>query len=179
MRAVPKLPGKSIRYQAAMKNDFALIVRLIQENNQRIEIRMRKSGEVTLVTQHTLPMNSLNILKNPNIFIGDTGATADVTNDKTGCVNKQENSTMSVGIEGEASKCVSQVDLPGILCEKKGNEKDPVTFKSMRYNPKANFNIISLTKLIMDGWIMTGDKNGIVMRKGNKEIRFNIVIKTE
>ena len=31
----------------------------------------------------------------------------------------------------------------------------------------------------MDGWIMTGNKNGIVMQKGNKEIQFNIVIKTE
>ena len=162
-RAVPKQPEKSIGYRAAMKNDFAPIVMLIHENNQRIDIRVGKSGEVTLVTQHTFPMNSLDILKNPNIFIGDTGATADVTNDKTGCVNKQENSTLSVGIDGEASKCASQVDLPGILRDKKGNEKDPVTFTSMWYNSKANFNLNSLTKLIMDGWIMTGDKNGIVM----------------
>ena len=90
-----------------MRNDSASIVRLIQGNNQRIEIRMRKSGQVTLVTQHTFPMNSLDILKNPNNFMEDTGATVNVTNDKTGCINEQENSTMSVDIEGEASKCVS------------------------------------------------------------------------
>ena len=102
-----------------MKNDFVPIVRLIQENNQRIEEKIRKLGEVTFVTQHTFPMNSLDILKNPNIFIRDTSATANVTNDKMGCVNEQENGTLSVGIEGEALKCVSQVDLPGILCDKK------------------------------------------------------------
>ena len=119
------------------------------------------------------------MLRDPNIFIGDTGATADVTHDKTGCINETENGALSVGIEGEASKCVSQVDLPGIICDKHGNEKLHVTLKKMRFNPKANFNLLSLTKLIMDGWKMTGDEEAIVMRKGGAEIRFDIVIKTE
>jgi len=102
-----------------------------------------------------------------------------VTHDKTGCINEQENSSLSVGIEGEASRCVSQVDLPGIICDRHGNEKQHITLKKMRYNPKANFNLLSLTKLLMDGWTMTGDANAIVMRKGSSEIRFDIVIKTE
>ena len=43
-RAVPKQPEKSIGYQAAMKNDFASIVRLIQGNNQRIKNKDEKIG---------------------------------------------------------------------------------------------------------------------------------------
>ena len=74
------------------------------------------------VSQQSFPTNSLSLLQDPNIFIGDTGATADVTPDKTGCSNEQENHALSVGIEGEVSKCASQVDLPGIICDKHGNE---------------------------------------------------------
>jgi len=84
-----------------------------------------------------------------------------------------------MGIEGKASKCHSEVDIPGIICDKYGNEVQEVTLRKCRYNPNANFNLLSLTKLLMDGWKMTGDNNAIVMRKGDCEIRFDIVIKTE
>ena len=69
-----------------------------------------------------------------------------------------------MGIEGKASKCHSEVDIPGTICDKYGNEVQNVTLKKCRYNPKSNFNLLSLTKLLMDGWIMTGDQNVIVMR---------------
>ena len=85
-----------------------------------------------------------------------------------------------MGIEGEASKCACQVDLPGIICDKHGNEMQHVTLTKMKYNPKANFNLLSLMKLLMNGWEMRGDADAIVMRKGRSaEIRFDIVIKTE
>ena len=70
-----------------------------------------------------------------------------MTHDKTGCINEQENGALSVGIEGEASRCVSQVDLHGIICNKHGNEKQQVTLRKMRYNPKANFNLLRLMKI--------------------------------
>jgi len=138
-----------------------------------------EEAELGLVSQKSFPTNSLSLLRDPNLFIGDTGATADVTHDKIGCVNEQENRALSVEIDGETSRCASQVDLPGIKCDKHGNELQHVTLKKMRYNPKANFNLLSLTKLLMDGWTMNGDAKEIVMRKGSTQIRFDIVIKTE
>jgi len=90
----------------------------------------------------------------------------DGTHDKTGCINEQENSALSIGIEGEASRCVSQADLPGIICDRHGNEKQQITLRKMRHNSKANINLLSLTKLLMDGWTMTGDANAIMMGKG-------------
>ena len=66
---------------------------------------------------------------------------------------------------------MSQVDLPGIICDKHGNEKQHVTLKKARYIPKANFNMLSLTKLLMNGWEMSGDADVIVMRKGSAQIR--------
>jgi len=122
---------------------------------------------------------SLSLLRDPNIFIGYTSATADVTHDKAGCIDEQENCALSVGIEGEGLKCVSQVNLPGIIWDKHGHEKQHVTFRKYRYNPKASFNLLSLMNLLIDGWAITGDANAIMMRKGNAEIRFDIIIRSE
>jgi len=135
--------------------------------------------ELGLVSHQSFPRSSLSLLRDHNVFIGDTGVTAGVTHDKTECINEQENNVLSSGIEGEVSKCASQVDLPGIICDEHGNELQHVTLKKMRQNPKANFNLLSLTKLFMDGWTMNRDANAIVMRQGSAEIRFDIVIKTE
>ena len=135
--------------------------------------------ELGLVSQQAFPTHSLEILKNPNIWVGDTGATTNTCHNKDGCVNEKENNALSMGIEGKASKCHSEVDIPGIICDKYGNEVQEVTLRKCRYNPNANFNLLSLTKLLMDGLKMNGDNNAIVMRKGDCEIRFDIVIKTE
>jgi len=135
--------------------------------------------ELGLVLQQAFPTHSLEILKNPYIWVGDTGATTNTCHSKEGCVNEQENNALSMGIEGKASKCHSEVDIPGTICNKYGNEVQDVTLKKRRYNPKANFNLLSSTKSLMDGWIMTGDQNAIVMKKGNNEIRFDIGIKTK
>ena len=54
-----------------------------------------------------------------------------------------------------------------------------VALTKMRYNFKANLNLLSLTKLLMNGWEVSGDADAIVMRKGSAQICFDIVIKTE
>ena len=135
--------------------------------------------EIGLVSKQAFPTHSLEILKNPNIWVGDTGATTNTCHNKDGCVNEQDNSALSMGIEGKASKCHSEVDIPGTICDKYGNEVQDVTLRKCRYTPNSNFNLLSLTKLLMDGWTMNGNNNAIVMRKGDNEIRFDIVIKTE
>jgi len=62
----------------------------------------REEPELGLVSQQSFPTNHLSLLRDPNMFIADTDATADVIHDKTGCINEQENHALSVGIEGEA-----------------------------------------------------------------------------
>jgi len=54
-------------------------------------------------------------------------------------------------------------------------ERDAILTKC-RY--KDNVNLLSLTKLLMDRWNMTGHKHVIIMRNGNAEISFDLVIKT-
>ena len=135
--------------------------------------------EMCLILQMTFPTHSMSLLRDPNVWIGDTRVTANTCFDKTGCTNKRENNALSLGIEGKATGCISECDIPGIICDKHGNEIQSVTVTNCRNNPKANFNLLSLTKLLKDGWQMAGDDESITMSKGPTSIKFDIVIPTQ
>ena len=54
--------------------------------------------ELGLVSQQAFPTHSLEILKNPNIWVGDTGATTNTCHSKDECINGQENNALSMGM---------------------------------------------------------------------------------
>ena len=72
------------------------------------------------------------------------------------------------------------MDLPGQFIGKDGSSGMKATLTEVNYNPKYNFNLLSLTRLLMNGWrITSGDKTGITIKSENgSEITFNIVILT-
>ena len=119
-------PGKYIDYRVVIANElrrFGIDLPAdVREQSDQASAN-EEEPELGLVSQQSFPIISLSLLRDPTTFIGDTGTTDNVTHDKTGCINEQENSSLSVGIEGEASRCVSQVDLSGIICDRYGNEK--------------------------------------------------------
>ena len=69
-------------------------------------------------------------------------------------------------------------DLPGVFCDKFGNEKENVLIKDMVYSPGSEFNLFSLTKRLDDEWILGGNKKCIWISQGNKKIVFDIKIVT-
>ena len=96
-------PGKYIDYHVVIANELRRLVidppvDLCAQSDQ--ESANEEELGLGLVYQQSFPTSSLSLLQDPNIFIGDAGATADVTHDKTECINEQENSALSVGIEG-------------------------------------------------------------------------------
>ena len=138
-REASETPRQNIDYCVVMANELRRLgidtpAGLNEENGKGEEPELG-----LLVSQQSFLTNRFSLLRDPNIFIGDTGATADVTHDKTGCINEQENHALPVGIEGQASKCAYQVDLPGIICDNHGNEMQHATLTKMRYNLTANF----------------------------------------
>ena len=120
-REASETPRQDIDYRVVMANELRRLG-IDTPAGFNEESGEGEEPELELVSQQSFPTNSLSLLRDHTIFIGDAGATADVTHDKTGCINEQENHALSVGIEGEASKCACQVDLPGIICDKHGNE---------------------------------------------------------
>ena len=120
----------------------------------------------------------IKLLQSPNIWIGDTGASADSTPSKIGMTDMVKDfSVTKMGI-GKGIESAGSGKLKVKMVDKKGKEKETVTMNDVSYIPKSNFNLFSLTKRMMNGYTLSGDINGIKLRKDNVEIVFDIVIKT-
>jgi hypothetical protein len=60
---------------------------------------------------------------------------------------------------------ITIVDIPCVVT--RNGKKEKLMLKDVTYVPESQYNLFSLTKLISNGWTMTGDKNvGIKMSKG-------------
>jgi hypothetical protein len=121
------------------------------------------------------------MLSDPNIWIGDTGATCDSTAFKEDMVNVQAphaSDNITYG-QGEGVKPQSIGDIAGTVCDKEGNELGHVKLNKVKYLPEANFNLFSITRRLKEGWRLNGDDTAIWIYKGDKTIKFDIVVKTK
>jgi hypothetical protein len=72
------------------------------------------------------------------------------------------------------------IDLPGQFVAKDGKLGVKAVLTDVSVNKKYNFNLLSLTRLLRNGWNITrGDETGIVIEneEGNR-IAFDIVVLT-
>ena len=83
--------------------------------------------ELSSVPPEIAIAGSLEILKDPEIWICDTGASNHLTFAKVGCSAERPSETQSQGISGPARKAESKIDLPSIVCDPFGNELTSVT----------------------------------------------------
>ena len=67
-------------------------------------------------------------------------------------------------------------DLPGIRCDHQGNQLDNVVLTNVSVVPSSAFNLFSITKMQLQGWVRGGDKNNLWITKGCQTIRFDIKI---
>ena len=123
---------------------------------------------------------SFELLYSDDIWICDTGASSHSSKSNSGAKNVRSNGSQSLGHSGKAVEAISTMDLPGQFIGKDGSSGMKATLTDVNYNPKYNFNLMSLTRLLMNGWRITrGDKTGITIRNVNEsEITFDIVILT-
>ena len=113
------------------------------------------------------------------MWIGDTSATKHSTKHLQGGINARPSSSRTRGIYGQAIKPDSEVDLPGIYCNKDGEEQFPVKLQNVDVIPEIHYNLISLTRLMEEGHLIRANKKiGITVCKGNCEIKFDIQVET-
>ena len=88
------------------------------------------------------------------------------------------NDSQSLGQSGKAVEVINTMDLPGHFLGKDGSFGMKMTLTEVKYNNKYNFNMLILTRLLMNGWsIISGDNIGIAIKsESGKVINFNIVI---
>ena len=97
------------------------------------------------------------VLSDPNVFIGDTGASNHVTNNRRGVMNIKEGYGATTGITGSSIQSSMLFDLECIHCDKNGKEMMPITFTNVNHIAGGNYNLASLPRMMKSGWKMTGD----------------------
>ena len=121
--------------------------------------------------------NDIEILRSPNIWIGDTGASGHCTAHSHGGINKRPGVTTTTGVTGGTIKASMEMDIPTKHCDKFGKGEKRIVFKNVSYLENGNYNLCSLSRMMQEGWSMYGGDNGIEMTKENEIIRFDIIVK--
>jgi hypothetical protein len=71
------------------------------------------------------------------------------------------------------------VQLPGVVCDKKGHELQEAVLDDVTYLPGTKYNLFSLSKMTRHGiWKLSDDKEALWIEKDGQEIHFNIIIPT-
>jgi hypothetical protein len=70
-------------------------------------------------------------------------------------------------------------DLPGMYCDKHGNDQFAVKLRDVDFIPESHYNLVSLTKLMEEGHKVSGNKkDGLSVEKGGRRIKFDIRVET-
>ncbi len=109
-------------------------------------------------------------------MIGDTGATQHSTFSSNGGRNQCTCDVLVKEQIGEATTTLTLMDFHVDLQDIRGKQYSRVLLKEVQANPKFNYNLVSITKLLKDGFHLTGNTNGlcIVQNKHMKELLFNV-----
>jgi hypothetical protein len=118
------------------------------------------------------------LLKDPNIRIADTAASVDITGSKVGMFKVRRINTEIIGVRYQPAKAIAAGNLHAIHCDGEGRQVAAFQFQNLTVNPESDWNVISITKRMKQGWTMYGDHdNGIVLRKDGIELTFNIKVR--
>jgi hypothetical protein len=125
-------------------------------------------------------VRTLDMLKEPEIWVCDTGATHHSCRSKEGAINERPASSSTLGHAGNPVKEESIIDLKGQFMTDDGEMGIEATLTEVSVNQKYNFNLFSLTRLLIRGWhVARGDASSIVIEdKDGNRIVFDIVIRT-
>jgi hypothetical protein len=119
------------------------------------------------------------MLLQPSIWIGDTGATVHMTPHSEGMIRlKNTKGGITVG-NGEVLVAKKTGDIPSEICDKYGNVVTTGIVTDVALTKGSPFNLFSLTKAMQQGWILGGDNTSrITLTKGTNVLKFDIPIVT-
>ncbi len=108
---------------------------------------------------------TLQALSSPNMWIGDTGATKQSTKHRQKGINSRPLTSRTRGIYGQAVKPDVEVDLPGIYCDKYGEEQFAVKLRNVDVIPESHYNLISIAGLMEEGHSVKANKKEELKRR--------------
>jgi len=121
------------------------------------------------------------LLSTPNLWIVDTGATIHNTpheNRMSQTRKGTESDSVMVG-NGERIKSTTLGSIRGLVTTRKGEIVAKVTLTDVACTPDSKFNLLSITKMMSEGWTVTGNSDHLSISKGNVTLTFDIIIRTQ
>ena len=73
-----------------------------------------------------------------------------------------------------AAKGTHTGNLPGVWCDHQENQLDNVVLTNVSVVPSSAFNLFCITKMQLQGWVLSGNKDSLWITKGRRTIKFNI-----
>ena len=124
--------------------------------------------------------HDLQLLRDPNIWIADTGATQHMTSHTRGLINlRRPEDPVSLVMANDTTESATVIgDLPGMCCNKYGCELRSGQLSGVNILPSAAFNLFSISKMLKQGWSLSGSSEAITITKGSMSVTFDIVIPT-
>ena len=115
------------------------------------------------------------ILRDPNVWIGDTAATCDVTFCKAGMTGTDppKGSGGVVAYNGQNEKPELIGTIAGDKCDANGNVEFRIKMAEVAYTPKSHFNLFSIGKRLREGWQLGGNEEAIWIKKGSTKLKFD------
>ena len=97
--------------------------------------------------------NTVSMLNNPNIFIGDSGASTHNTHFVGGIINIKRGYTNDSVMVGNGNVMTANIvgDLPGMICNRYGDEMSKGLIQEVTHCPSMKCNVFSITKLLLEG----------------------------
>jgi hypothetical protein len=103
------------------------------------------------------------ILESKDIWIADTGATSHVTKHAEGGRKHRQTSVWMCGFAGETIQLDCKMDTPVTYVDVNGTEKFDVVLGDVQTNEKFNYSLFSVTKMLLKGYQLKGNKNSITV----------------
>jgi hypothetical protein len=152
-----------------------------RSNQKKMNISIEKKRSSEKVIEYCWAIKDLETtLTDPDLWIADTGATVQSTANIAYANNWEPNTSNTVVVMGNGKKeKVTKIGkIEGSAKDKDGINQGNIILSDVMFLPNGKYNLISVTKVMKNGWKLEGDSNHFKLKKDKKEFVFNIKINT-
>ena len=121
--------------------------------------------ELALATIASTASLTTAVLKGPDLWIADTGATTHMTPHKEGFIHKKQGSELVVTASGSEETAVLFGNISGYKVTKWNKPEMKMFIKNVTHTPNGMFNLFSIGVMIEQGWTLFGNKDKIWLQK--------------
>ena len=128
-----------------------------------------------------MTLSNTSILRDPNVFIADTGAMSGTTPFLYGLKNVEEASKEDAITDASGTNISASTHgtLKVVMCDKHGKELRGLATGGFVHMPQSELNLFSISIRAEEGWKLGGDKTDILLQNNDQIIKFYIKEKTE